>query len=79
MKGREQDLQERQLMALPLPQLLRAVHGSGFVGLWIDRNFFKDARADAEKQISRELADQAPLVSADRRYSFFDLRSLPDH
>ncbi len=44
------------------------------MGIWVDRNFFKDQGAETEKALSQELPGVTPMESRDKRFSFFDLR-----
>jgi hypothetical protein len=72
MKGRPADWQADAAGAPP-EQLAPAIAAAGFDGIYIDRFAYPDfaARTEAELQ---QVAGTPPLVSADSRFSFFNLR-----
>jgi phosphoglycerol transferase len=72
-RGREADLWQQSLVALPPQNLLEAIAKKGFEGLYIDRNAYPDHGASLEAQLVN-LLDRQPLVSANGRMAFFDLR-----
>ena len=72
MRGREADLWQQRIAALPPERFLEAIFQTGFQGLWIDRNAYPDHAASLETQLAY-LLHTAPLVSANQRLAFFDL------
>jgi hypothetical protein len=77
MKGRPQDWQAH-LAGMPMRTVLPAVAGAGFDGICIDRAINPARSLALEREISR-LLGAAPLLSADGRFSFFDLRGYSGH
>ena len=63
----------RLAASLPLPEMLRAISGRGFTGLWLDRDGYNPG-ASPEQAIAQELGAM-PRESPDRRFAFFDLRN----
>jgi hypothetical protein len=57
----------------PLGLVLPSVAASGFSGIWIDRYAYPGDAAAIERGLEAALRE-APLVSSDGRFSFFDLR-----
>jgi hypothetical protein len=74
MKGRPQDW-ENAAQSLPLPTLLDGVVAAGFSGLWIDRLGYADSAASLQKRV-RALVGNAPIISRNGRFAFFDLRAF---
>lgn len=74
MKGRTSDW-NATLSALPLRLVLPVVAASGFEGLTIDRSSYSDNGQAAKTQVEHRLRLR-PLVSADGRLLFYDLRPL---
>jgi phosphoglycerol transferase len=77
MKGRPADWQS-QLAASPVPQQVPAVAAAGFSGILIDRFGYADGAASIESAL-RGFLGESPIVSADGRLSFFDLRPYAAH
>jgi phosphoglycerol transferase len=74
MRGRSPDY-PKVLETQPVPDWMTSIAAVGFTGIVVDgAGYTAEERAAQEAQIS-ELAG-APLMSADGRYSFFDLRSF---
>jgi hypothetical protein len=71
-KGRPEDWAD-DLAAMPTATVLDAAAAAGFAGLVIDRFGYTDRGAALENEVHHRLGSE-PLVSADRRHSFFDLR-----
>ncbi|HUY35993.1 MAG TPA: hypothetical protein VMV69_24860 [Pirellulales bacterium] len=72
MKGRAEDLWQRELASRPLDEQVRAIAAKGFRGIYIDRHGFADQAAELESGLSRLLGAQL-IESGDRRMSFFQL------
>ena len=73
MRGRAADWQA-QVVELATPKLLDAITAVGFDGLWIDTLGYPNHA----EEIIGEVADatgEAPIVSPDGRFVFFDLRA----
>jgi phosphoglycerol transferase len=62
-----------QLVQYPLERTLPGLTAAGFDGIYIDRFAYPDRGAALEQTLSGALRER-PLVSADGRLSFFDLR-----
>ncbi|MDQ6751492.1 MAG: hypothetical protein M3Z33_12165 [Actinomycetota bacterium] len=73
MEGRPADW-SKDLADKPASLAVPAVAVSGFDGIWIDRDGYRDHGAGVAAAVERIL-HAAPLVSRDRRLLFFDLRS----
>ena len=72
MKGRPDDwLASRRNE--PLRRLVSDARAAGFDGVTVDRLAYADRGAEVERGLSRLLADARPVVSRDRRRSFFVL------
>src|SRR5207248_5462647 len=52
MRGREADLWQQRIAALPPERFLEAIFQTGFQGLWIDRNAYPDHAASLETQLA---------------------------
>jgi hypothetical protein len=72
MRGREADWQEYTTRQ-PVPAMVDALAAAGFDGIELDRRGYADGSVEAE--IGTALSGQAPMVSADGRLVFFDLRA----
>jgi hypothetical protein len=72
-KGRPEDWAD-DLAGKPTATVLDAATAAGFVGLYIDRYGYADRAAGLENEVRARLGSE-PLVSADGRHSFFDLRA----
>jgi hypothetical protein len=72
MKGRPEDWSEA-LVGRPLPSVVASVAAVGFDGVVIDRFGYTDRAAQLEAELGRLLGVK-PIVSADGRHSFFDVR-----
>ena len=74
MRGRVPDY-PKVLETQPVDQWMKAIAAIGFTGIVLDRAGYTEAeRAALESQI--EALAGVPTVSADGRYSFYDLRSF---
>jgi phosphoglycerol transferase len=73
LRGLWEDVWNRKVTSVPTTgQMLRMLSIMGFSGIFVDRNAYPDHAADAEKILS-SLLGAPSLVSANSRYSFFDL------
>ncbi|HVC97070.1 MAG TPA: hypothetical protein VND64_25550 [Pirellulales bacterium] len=72
MKGRAEDLWQRELAARPLEEQVQAIAARGFRGIYIDRHGFVDRAAELESGLGRLLGG-GPIESGDGRMSFFRL------
>jgi phosphoglycerol transferase len=76
MRGRVPDY-PKVLETQPVDQWMKAIAAIGFTGTVLDRAGYTEAeRVDLESQI--EALAGPPVVSADGRYSFYDLRAFAD-
>jgi hypothetical protein len=73
MRGRPADWQADTAGAPP-EQLVPAIAAAGFDGIYVDRFAYPDFAAGLEPEL-QQVAGSTPLVSADDRFSFFDLRA----
>jgi phosphoglycerol transferase len=73
MRGRPMHAWHEALAAKPLDQLVRGVSQAGFRGIYVDRWGYTDNGAGLEAGL-RRLLNVEPIVSGDKRLSFFDLR-----
>jgi phosphoglycerol transferase len=71
MRGREADWQE-YASRLPTAQMVDALTAAGFDGIYLDRRGYGDRTV--ENDIQAQLHGEGPMVSADGRLVFFDLR-----
>jgi phosphoglycerol transferase len=71
MRGREADWQE-YTSRLPTGQMVDALTAAGFDGIYLDRLGYADRTVESD--IQAQLGGQPPMVSADGRLVFFDLR-----
>jgi hypothetical protein len=74
MKGRPADWQE-EASQLPIKEQVSAVALAGFDGVWIDGLGYTDPQAEVLNPL-RRLTGVAPIISADNRLTYFDLRPL---
>jgi phosphoglycerol transferase len=72
MGGREGDLWQQKVAALPLPEQLQAVAEAGFQGIQVARRGYADAGKEIEQQLREQLGVE-PIVSDDQQDSFFPL------
>ncbi|MGH3111163.1 MAG: hypothetical protein ACRDQT_09625, partial [Gaiellaceae bacterium] len=72
-KGRPEDWLA-PLAEEPVEVVLAAARSAGFEGLYIDRLGYADRGGAVEADVTRALDGARPLVSANRRLVFFDLR-----
>lgn len=79
MRGRESDLWQRQTAKRTPETMVPILTARGFRGILIDRFGYPETWPDWEARLSTLLKTE-PLVSADRRYSFFKLADYtPPH
>jgi hypothetical protein len=71
MRGRAADWQEYTTRQ-PVPEMIDALTAAGFDGVQLDRQGYVDRTVETEIQTA--LGGAAPVVSADDRLVFFDLR-----
>jgi len=71
MRGRDADWQEYTTRQ-PVPDMVDALTAAGFDGIELDRQGYLDRSVETE--IAAALDGEAPMVSADGRLVFFDLR-----
>jgi phosphoglycerol transferase len=74
MKGRPGDWQQ-EASALPLDEQIPAVALAGFDGLWVDTAGYTNADTQAVTPL-RTITGRQPIMSADARFAYFDLRPL---
>jgi phosphoglycerol transferase len=72
MRGREGSDWQATLATATAPEMINAVALAGFSGVYIDRLHYEDKGAKIESEIS-SLLQSSPLVSPNRRLSFFNL------
>jgi phosphoglycerol transferase len=72
VEGRDQDW-TREISEAPIRVMLDGVVAAGFDGILIDRAALSYGPEGIEERLTAIL-DQEPLISADERYSFYDLR-----
>ncbi len=72
IKGRIGDEIYRNTAELPAEKMLEAVVALGYSGIYIDRFGYADNGSALEKRIGNIL-NESPVVSANKRLSFFDL------
>ena len=75
MRGRQADWQE-YTTRLPTPDMVDAITAAGFSGIVLDRRGYPDD--SVETAIATRLGGAAPMLSADGRLVFFDLRPHRD-
>jgi phosphoglycerol transferase len=76
MKGRPDDwLAPRAGESMEL--LLPAAVEDGFAGVYVDRRGYEDGGKDVEAAVAKILGGKRPLVSANERFVFYDLRDVP--
>ncbi len=71
MRGRDADWQE-YTSRLPTADMVDAITAAGFDGIYLDRQGYADRTVESD--IQTHLGGAAPMVSADGRLVFFDLR-----
>ena len=72
IKGREGDLWQRSISALPLPEFVESLSFAGFNGIYVDRFGYRDKGAALEAELSK-LLGTTPLTSNSGRLAFFPL------
>jgi len=72
IKGREGDLWQRSISALPLPEFVESLSFAGFNGIYVDRYGYGDKGAAIESELSKLLGTTA-LTSDSGRFAFFPL------
>jgi phosphoglycerol transferase len=72
--GGPEDAWIKELSSEPVSELLRRAVWAGYQGIYIDRQGYPDAAASLESQIRAETHTQ-PIISENRRFSFFSLVS----
>lgn len=72
MKERPAALWQKEIAALPLPQMVETLATAGFCGIANDRWSYKDGGAALEAELGKLLGAQ-PLASSNGRFSYFDL------
>lgn len=72
IKGREGDLWQRSISALPLPEFVESLSFAGFNGIYVDRYGYGDKGAAIESELSKLLGTTA-LASDSGRLAFFPL------
>jgi phosphoglycerol transferase len=71
MKGEPGDAWQRAVTSMPIPDMVDAIVGAGFAGIYLDRFGFEDNGAQIERDLS-QILDEGPLV-ANSRLVFFSL------
>jgi phosphoglycerol transferase len=72
MKGREGDIWQSKVSALPVDEMIKKVVAKGFRGIYIDRNGYLDDGAKIEQQIGAILKTK-PIISKDGRLAFYKI------
>ncbi len=72
MRGRQADWQEYTTRQ-PVPDMVDALTAAGFDGIYLDRQGYTDQ--EVETAITAALGGAPPMMSADGRLVFFDLRA----
>lgn len=75
IRGRRSDLWQKQTTSKPVNEFIQIITIAGFKGVMIDRRGYEDNGENIEKEIE-EVTKNKPLVSADKRYVFYDLREF---
>ena len=75
IKGRKGAVWMETASALPVPQMVKAVAGAGYAGIYIDRFGYTDHAAALESQLA-SLLGTTPIVSDDNRLCYFSLGVL---
>ncbi|MDX2034383.1 MAG: hypothetical protein SF339_27155 [Blastocatellia bacterium] len=75
MKGREGEIWQRQTSAQPTPEMLETIALSGFQGLYLNRNGYRDNPSSVENELTAALG-KPRFVSEDGKLLFFDLRGF---
>lgn len=73
MKGREQEIWQKQVAAKPTKEMIETVALSGFQGIYLNRNGYAENPSKVEAEIEKELGNPQ-LLSEDGKLVFFDLR-----
>jgi phosphoglycerol transferase len=72
IKNRDTDRWQMSTAALPPDQFLEAISIAGFSGVYLDRGGYADNGANMEEKL-RSVLSVEPIISPDKRMSFFDL------
>ena len=72
VKGREAATWNEKTASLPAGQMLSALRGKGFVGVWIDRAGYADQGSAVLTELRKATGEQARF-SDDNRYAYFAL------
>lgn len=72
MKGRADDLWQRELATRPIEEQVRTLLDKGFAGIYIDRQGYADRAAELESKLARILGVR-PIESGNGRMSFVKL------
>jgi phosphoglycerol transferase len=75
MKGRRGDLWQKAVAEKPVDEFVALLSLSGFQGVYVDRFGYPDKAAALEGNLSK-LLDNQPLVSPDKRLSFFNISAF---
>jgi hypothetical protein len=75
IKGREDDLWEKNVAARPINDLAETLVFAGFSGIYVDRLGYSDQGVQLERELANAL-NMKPIVSTNQRLSFFDLAKL---
>jgi phosphoglycerol transferase len=75
IKGRQGAVWMEATSSLPVPQMVKAVAGAGYAGIYIDRYGYADHAAALEAQLAG-LLGTTPIVSGDNRLCYFSLGAL---
>jgi phosphoglycerol transferase len=75
IKGRKGAAWMETTSTLPVPQMVTAVAGAGYAGVYIDRFGYADHAAALESQLAG-LLGTTPIVSGDNRLCYFGLGAL---
>ena len=70
--GREDDVWQQEVTALPTSEMLTELRKAGFAGIWVDRRGYADGGRAIEAAIAADTS-ATPIVKADGTIAFFAL------
>jgi len=75
IKGRTGDMWQEYVSNLPVKKLISTIYFSGFRGLYLDKNGYKDGGLTIEKELNTHLGKPS-ITSKNNRYLFYNLANL---
>jgi len=72
IKGREDDAWEKNVAAMPIPEMVETLVFAGFGGVYVDRFGYSDHGAQLESELADNLSTK-PILSTNQRMSFFPM------